>query len=372
MKILLTIIFNFVFTIANCQQTKSYKVTLNFPTNFHCDSIILINENTNELIKKKYEERIITYKDFLKSKSDKDNIFSLYLKNNSLGIRDTIFFIFEKKDGIITFNDTLNELKSNPITYIKNLYNFQYYYYKYTNLIEKNEKELYLKYSKNIAPKDEIEKLLSVNLAKIKLGFVRKTITNPYANDLFYHFMINDINIDYKSINDFYYSFLEKNIPKKNRKNYEQAIQARTISNTENFKSPHFIVKTIDGKTIDNYLIKDSCILLTFWATWCGPCMEELPAVKEISEIYSNKNLKIISISLDNNYDKFKKIIEEKGMNWEHIYGDRNILSQFGVSPIPHVFLIDKNGIVIYNSMARKNEMKELSMLKVILKSRLN
>lgn len=121
-----------------------------------------------------------------------------------------------------------------------------------------------------------------------------------------------------------------------------------------------FIMKTIAGDTIklSNYLGKEY-VLLDFWASWCAPCLKEIPKMKKIHKKYNEKGLTVIGISLDKDKNRWNETIQAKGLNhWvqvldSEIYMDGqnlplNSLSDlFGCDAIPFYVLIDKGGKVI-------------------------
>lgn len=91
-------------------------------------------------------------------------------------------------------------------------------------------------------------------------------------------------------------------------------------------------------------------VLLEFWASWCGPCMGEMPHLKKTYEKYHPYGFEIFAVSLDMNKEDWLKAIEEKNLNWNHVseLKSRGNAAQFiyGVSGIPDNFLIDEEGII--------------------------
>jgi thiol-disulfide isomerase/thioredoxin len=111
-------------------------------------------------------------------------------------------------------------------------------------------------------------------------------------------------------------------------------------------------------------------VLLHFWATWCTPCMQELPALNEINRRYKSKDLQIISIALKTSkYANYIGTIKKYHMDWIHIYNDLDLFNKFGNMPVPRISLFDKNGKLVYDNVGvgKKNDF-QLEELNRILK----
>jgi len=113
--------------------------------------------------------------------------------------------------------------------------------------------------------------------------------------------------------------------------------------------------KQPDGKDFTTADWKGKVILVDFWATWCGPCKEELPRVKKLYEDYHAKGLEVLGVSNDQSADDLTKFIAtDGGMPWPQLFdadaakaGNWNPITQgYGINGIPTMFLIDKKGIV--------------------------
>lgn len=116
---------------------------------------------------------------------------------------------------------------------------------------------------------------------------------------------------------------------------------------------PDFNQKDLEGKplSIAHYKGKGKVVLLDFWATWCGPCVAELPNVLETYKKHHGQGFEVIGISLDQDREKLTSFIRQKGMEWPQFFdgkGWENELAQkYGIRSIPATFLLDGDGKII-------------------------
>jgi thiol-disulfide isomerase/thioredoxin/Tfp pilus assembly protein PilF len=118
---------------------------------------------------------------------------------------------------------------------------------------------------------------------------------------------------------------------------------------TERLALP-FTVNAASGEELSLDKLKGKVVLLDFWATWCGPCRAEMPAVKRIWQTYQKENFVMIGVSLDENRKAFEQYIRAEGLAWPQIYDDKangnSVARLYSVHSIPMTFLIDQQGII--------------------------
>jgi peroxiredoxin len=129
----------------------------------------------------------------------------------------------------------------------------------------------------------------------------------------------------------------------------------------------NFQTKDINDKAIALSDYHGKYVILNFWATWCRPCIAEMPEIKKIREKYLSSKLEIISISRDEDQSKTLAFIKKNAMNWTQVVNDIELINDFAVQAIPKNVLVDDNGKIIYVI-----EGNDLTDLKKLLKARLS
>ena len=124
--------------------------------------------------------------------------------------------------------------------------------------------------------------------------------------------------------------------------------------------------KAIDGREVDLAGLKGKVVLVDFWATWCGPCVGEIPHVKETFEKLHGRGFEIVGISFDEDRQALEKFVQDKSMAWPQYFDGKGwgnkFGQEFGINSIPAMWLIDKKG-VLRDQNARANLTEKVEKL---------
>jgi len=133
---------------------------------------------------------------------------------------------------------------------------------------------------------------------------------------------------------------------------------------TKGNPSPTFNYENHEGGTTSLADLKGQYVYMDIWATWCGPCIAEIPSLKLVEEEYAAKNIKFVSISIDTpeDYEKWKQFVKERNLGGMQLMADNNWESKFikdyGVIGIPRFILVDPEGKIVTADAPRPSDEK--------------
>lgn len=111
--------------------------------------------------------------------------------------------------------------------------------------------------------------------------------------------------------------------------------------------APAFQITTIQGQAISLKQLTGKIVVLDFWATWCPPCRESVPELKELTRKYSSEKLTLISISADDDEKAWREFVAKKDMDWPQFRDlNRQLRTSFAVRAFPTYLVIDGDGAI--------------------------
>lgn len=119
------------------------------------------------------------------------------------------------------------------------------------------------------------------------------------------------------------------------------------------FRTVPFDLKftAVDGREVDVSKLQGKVVLIDFWATWCGPCVEELPKVIKLYKELNEKGFEVVGISLDQDKAELEAFLKEKGMKWPQYFdgkgSENDLFVKYKLESIPTMWLLNKKGLVV-------------------------
>jgi peroxiredoxin len=201
-----------------------------------------------------------------------------------------------------------------------------------------------------------------------RLAFIARNSNQYYSFWFFRKNIIGNLLLDADTLMNFY----RKTFPGYFQKSDEgdqitTFLNGRLISSSHHSMAPDFTSRDIRDEKIILKNYRGKYVLLSFWATWCLPCVAELPAMREIRKSTTDQKLEMISISFDKDLQTLQQYLKTHEMNWVNIYYDEKMSKQYGVSSLPRLFLIDDQGRVVYDRKTDEKQYTSLSILKKII-----
>lgn len=132
--------------------------------------------------------------------------------------------------------------------------------------------------------------------------------------------------------------------------------------------APEFIeLKDTSGRTVLLSEVKGKVVFVDFWASWCTPCVEQMPEFKKAYQHLQSENVAFIGVSIDENAGSWKRAIKRSGLQWINISDGNGVRGQtaaiYDILTVPHNFLINKDGVVVARDLPENKVEEEIRKL---------
>lgn len=121
-------------------------------------------------------------------------------------------------------------------------------------------------------------------------------------------------------------------------------------------EAPKFTAETLSGEEINLADLQGKYVMIDFWGTWCGPCIDALPVIKEAYEKYGGENFEIVGIANELNLERFEDFVERESLEWPQvpeIYEENNEIQElYSVNSYPTYYLVNPDGEIVEYGMA--------------------
>lgn len=132
--------------------------------------------------------------------------------------------------------------------------------------------------------------------------------------------------------------------------------------------APDFVLQTAEGQELSLKELRGKIVLIDFWASWCAPCLGEMPNVKKLYAKYHEKGLEVLGISMDNKKEAWLKSIEKEQLPWLQVsslkgMGRCPVAKSYEVMAIPKFYIIDREGRIVAKDLRGKDLAEKVSSL---------
>ncbi len=122
---------------------------------------------------------------------------------------------------------------------------------------------------------------------------------------------------------------------------------------------PEFSLPSLDGAEVESSSLQGKTVVLNFWATWCQPCLKEIPELKELA---ADGRVEVVGIALDEEGERaVRPFVERHGMSYTILLGDQEVFQRMGGFSIPYTLVLDPSQQVvnIYRGPATRADVEE-------------
>jgi thiol-disulfide isomerase/thioredoxin len=369
--------FLFIFSCnAVALSQKKFSATIQFPSQLDKTHIQLSYDNGKKEVKVKslFSKKQITIVDSFYSKYAA--IIFNYFDKSGMFLNSKSFFVTDKPAQIIFYSQNKKPLEKCKLINAYDLASMGAEKLALFDSSERRDFENFMVANRDkFGTNDSLQIIAGekgLKLWRKELEFITENRNLYYSFWLFRREIIPRLFTNADSLLEIYNSVFPDSFKQSTEGAEILKVLEGRIHTRKNQQAPAFSAIDTRGKTISLSEYHGKYVILNFWASWCSPCIEEIPALKRIRDSYSEDRLEIISITYDKDTMAFSRAVKKYNMNWIHIFGNEDLIKKYGDQAVPMVYLLDDTGKVIYSREEDKDfGEQKLLFLSKILKERL-
>ena len=124
--------------------------------------------------------------------------------------------------------------------------------------------------------------------------------------------------------------------------------------------APDFTLSDLNGQSVTLSQLRGSVVVVDFWATWCGPCKEELPHLQALYARYKSRGLIVLALDVGESANTARSYVSSKNYTFTVLLDSKStVVQQYGVRGIPATFIVDTQGIVRKTTMGYSASMEK-------------
>lgn len=115
----------------------------------------------------------------------------------------------------------------------------------------------------------------------------------------------------------------------------------------EGYQAPDWALESLDGEQFTLTGLRGQVVILNFWATWCPPCRQEMPAIEEVYRTYRDRGLAVMAINVQEAEQETRAFVDEMGLTFPVLPDrDGSVSTLYRVTSLPTTFIVDRAGII--------------------------
>ena len=126
--------------------------------------------------------------------------------------------------------------------------------------------------------------------------------------------------------------------------------------------APNFTLKDLAGRTVSLEDFRGQIVLVNFWATWCQPCLDEMPSLQALYDKFKDRKLVILAVDLNETGPDLDAFLKKYGITFTVLLEGQAIAQRYGTQKVPESYLIDNRGIVLQKVIGAQDWMQEQAL----------